>query len=319
MASTGPAAEAARQDVLELIGAKGHAVENAREAIARLERAFDEGALQRTPFLDQALERPDRGAGPGGGPEAGRQVGGGVALHPACHRSRAERGLTGRPTDGEGRLRAEGHWRGRPGARSIEPRAPEQRPRWRHAMRAHGGLGSSIVAGGARRLPRAARAAADPSPSPVARRRPRPAPRHLFVATGDPVDGWWWLRDAAGRQYATWSFAGRAGGRAGHGHVRAARHGRGERRPGVDATAWVTVGRHRGRRAGPRDPGAQPADLPGRVAGGRCPSAYQTLGTMTIAPDELSPTMEGLWVLVERRAPTGGRGPVARSRRTGRP
>ena len=55
MASTGPAAEAARQDVLELIGAKGHAVENAREAIARLERAFDEGALERTPFLDQAI------------------------------------------------------------------------------------------------------------------------------------------------------------------------------------------------------------------------------------------------------------------------
>jgi hypothetical protein len=27
---------------------------------------------------------------------------------------------------------------------------------------------------------------------------------------------------------------------------------------------------------------------------------------MTIEPDELSPTMEGLWVLVERRAPAGG-------------
>lgn len=55
MASTGAAAEAARADVRELIGAKGHAVDNARAAIARLDRAFAEGALVRTPFLDQAL------------------------------------------------------------------------------------------------------------------------------------------------------------------------------------------------------------------------------------------------------------------------
>ena len=55
MASAGPAADGARADVRALIGAKGHAVENAREAVARLERAFREGALSRTPFLDQAL------------------------------------------------------------------------------------------------------------------------------------------------------------------------------------------------------------------------------------------------------------------------
>jgi len=55
MASVGPAADAARAEVGELIAAKGHAVENARAVIARLERAFAEGALQRTPFLDQAL------------------------------------------------------------------------------------------------------------------------------------------------------------------------------------------------------------------------------------------------------------------------
>ena len=30
-------------------------MENAREAVARLEQAFAEGALERTPFLDQAL------------------------------------------------------------------------------------------------------------------------------------------------------------------------------------------------------------------------------------------------------------------------
>ena len=55
MASTGAAAETARAEVRALIGAKGHAVENAREAVARLERAFADGALERTPFLGQAL------------------------------------------------------------------------------------------------------------------------------------------------------------------------------------------------------------------------------------------------------------------------
>jgi hypothetical protein len=55
MASTGAAAEAARYDVREIIGRKGHAVDNARDAIARLEQAFAAGDLAPTPFLTQAL------------------------------------------------------------------------------------------------------------------------------------------------------------------------------------------------------------------------------------------------------------------------
>ena len=35
--------------------AKGHAVENAREAVARLESAFADGSLARTPTLDLYL------------------------------------------------------------------------------------------------------------------------------------------------------------------------------------------------------------------------------------------------------------------------
>ena len=55
MSSTGPAADAARADVRELIAAKGHAVDNARAAVARLETAFAAGALVRTPAMDQFL------------------------------------------------------------------------------------------------------------------------------------------------------------------------------------------------------------------------------------------------------------------------
>ena len=66
MSSTGPAADAARTEVRALIAAKGHAVDNARAAVARLDSAFEAGDLQRTPSLDlyladlmQALEQDD--------------------------------------------------------------------------------------------------------------------------------------------------------------------------------------------------------------------------------------------------------------------
>jgi len=53
--STGPGAEAARADFRALMEAKGHAVDNARQAVARLEAAFAAGDLVRTPTLDQQL------------------------------------------------------------------------------------------------------------------------------------------------------------------------------------------------------------------------------------------------------------------------
>ena len=55
MSSSGPAADAARADFRELMVAKGHAVMNARDAVARLEAAFAAGDLVRTPAIDQML------------------------------------------------------------------------------------------------------------------------------------------------------------------------------------------------------------------------------------------------------------------------
>jgi hypothetical protein len=55
MSSTGPAADAARAAFREHMEAKGHAVENARLAVAGLESAFAAGDLARTPTLDQML------------------------------------------------------------------------------------------------------------------------------------------------------------------------------------------------------------------------------------------------------------------------
>ena len=55
MTSLGAAADAARTVVRELIAAKGHTVDNARAAVARLDVAFDAGDLSRTPAMDQYL------------------------------------------------------------------------------------------------------------------------------------------------------------------------------------------------------------------------------------------------------------------------
>jgi hypothetical protein len=55
MASSRPAADAARAAFREQMEAKGHVVENARAAVAGLEAAFSDDVLTRTPPLDQML------------------------------------------------------------------------------------------------------------------------------------------------------------------------------------------------------------------------------------------------------------------------
>jgi len=55
MPSTGPAADAARAAFRDRLAAKGHVVENARDAVAGLDAAFASGALVRTARLDQML------------------------------------------------------------------------------------------------------------------------------------------------------------------------------------------------------------------------------------------------------------------------
>jgi hypothetical protein len=55
VASSGPAAEAARAAFRAQVNGPGHAVENARLAVAGLEVAFTNGTLERTPTLDLML------------------------------------------------------------------------------------------------------------------------------------------------------------------------------------------------------------------------------------------------------------------------
>jgi len=55
MTTTGAAAESARREFSEILARKGHAVDNVRDAVARLEQAFAEGALTRNPEIAGVL------------------------------------------------------------------------------------------------------------------------------------------------------------------------------------------------------------------------------------------------------------------------
>jgi hypothetical protein len=59
LTTPGPAAAAARSEFREIVERKGHAVDNARDAVARLEQAFAAGDLERTPSVEQALKDLD--------------------------------------------------------------------------------------------------------------------------------------------------------------------------------------------------------------------------------------------------------------------
>lgn len=71
MSSTGPAAEAARAELRQVMARKGHAVDIAREVRDRLRRAFDDGALAQTETLELALADLDRALEQDGGQKLG--------------------------------------------------------------------------------------------------------------------------------------------------------------------------------------------------------------------------------------------------------
>jgi hypothetical protein len=81
MSTPGPRSEAARAAFRERMEAKGHAVDNARLAVAGLDAAFANGSLARTPALQAmladlmaALEQDDRQKLGGKSAEAARFI-----------------------------------------------------------------------------------------------------------------------------------------------------------------------------------------------------------------------------------------------------
>jgi hypothetical protein len=74
VSSAGPAAAAARDAFRAWIAAKGHVVDNAREAVAGLEEALQAGILVRTPALELMLA--DLARVLAADPTAGEKLGG---------------------------------------------------------------------------------------------------------------------------------------------------------------------------------------------------------------------------------------------------
>jgi hypothetical protein len=151
--------------------------------------------------------------------------------------------------------------------------------------------------------------AAAAEPSPGAAPSVAPLTAGLYLATGDQIEGWSWLRDDAGCAYATWSFFGTPTGDPvvvdlGLLATDAVNGG-----PGVDGVAWVAVGPIVDGAPGPASFGPVPLELP-NVSPESDPVGYQTAANVTISADELGPGAGGVWVLVERRGPTGEVVPV---------
>lgn len=148
--------------------------------------------------------------------------------------------------------------------------------------------------------------AAEPSPGAAPSVTPGPAPltAGLYLATGDQIEGWSWLRDDAGCAYATWSFFGAPTGDPVVVDLGLLATDSVNGGPGVDGLAWVTIGPIVDGAPGPASFGPVPLPLP-NVSPEGDPVGYQTAATVTVAADELGPGADGVWVLVERRGPTG--------------
>ena len=93
-ASTGPAADAARAAFRDRSEAKGHVVDNAREAVVGLDAAFASGALRKTPALGAMLADLSVALDQDEGQRLGGQERRGRAVHPAGDQPRAGQRLT---------------------------------------------------------------------------------------------------------------------------------------------------------------------------------------------------------------------------------
>jgi hypothetical protein len=145
-------------------------------------------------------------------------------------------------------------------------------------------------------------AAADPSPGPPD--HPQPLTAGLYLATGDLIDGWTWLRDDAGCAYATWSFFGRPDAPSVLVTLNLLATDAVNGGPGVDGHAWIAIGPIVAGAPGPAAYGPVPIELT-NVSPPDDPVGYLTEANVALRPEELGPDATGLWVLVERRGPTG--------------
>ena len=144
-----------------------------------------------------------------------------------------------------------------------------------------------------------------PASSPVAGVAAAPLPRSSFVADGDQINGWWWLRDAGGDQKATWTFSGAPAADQITLQLTVLATDTSGGKSGLAASFWLSFG------------GIMPegtaltttaesrlVTLPNTSPAGD-PVGYTTSGTLTIDRAQLPAEAIGLWVKIGRTGSDG--------------
>ncbi len=131
-----------------------------------------------------------------------------------------------------------------------------------------------------------------------------PLPSSTFDVNGDEIQGWWWLRDAAGAQQATWAFFGVPSGPQVDLDLEVLATDTVNGRSGVNARFYLTYGSIVD--GGPAQAPAVPAlvELPNHPKSGDA-VGYRTTGGFIFPSADLAPGATGVWVRIARVGSAG--------------
>ena len=125
-----------------------------------------------------------------------------------------------------------------------------------------------------------------------------------FVVTGDEIQGWTWLRDAAGADAADWVFGGVPSGDTMGLSLELLATDTVNGGPHVDGQIWLSYGAMRGSSPGLAVFGPELVTIP-NTSPASDPVGYTTTKQLSIAAAALSGDATGLWVHIGRRGPDG--------------
>ncbi len=143
-----------------------------------------------------------------------------------------------------------------------------------------------------------------PLPSGTVSTTAGPAARTTFHVNGDEINGWWWLRDAAGEQRASWEFFGTPTAEDVTLDIEVLATDTVDGRPRVDARFWLSYGTIVSAAAAPPRSDPHLVVLPNTSPSGD-PVGYTTTGSYTLPRSEVAPGAIGIWVRIERAGPDG--------------
>ena len=146
-----------------------------------------------------------------------------------------------------------------------------------------------------------------PGDGPSYTEAPAPAIQVDFEVNGDENNGWWWLRDEAGAQQASWGFFDVPAGNPIELDLDLLATDTTTGASGLDARFWLSYGAiTEADGTATYAPGVEPVlvTLP-NTAPAEDPVGYTTSGTYTIAARDIAADADGIWVRIARLGPDG--------------